>query len=98
MAMAIPRAADAMRLFEDLRRRRDALVEARIRNQADKERAERDLRQAEAAAIQEFGTSDENALLQMIEQIRESNAAALQRFAESIEEIETNLLALEQVG
>ena len=94
--MSTPRSNDAMRLLEDLRRRHDALRTQKIRNQSEHERAERELGEAEAKAVEQFGTSDENQLMAMVEEIRGRNAQALQDFSTQITAIEAELSALEQ--
>ncbi len=93
--MSTTRSSDAMKLLEDLRRRHDALRTQQIRNQSENERAERELAEAEAKAVAQFGTSDTTKLMAMVEEIRGRNAQALSDFAEQISQIEAELQALE---
>jgi len=87
--------ADNLARLEKLRPRYERLNELRIRNAAEKERADRDLEEARRAAVEIAGTDDLDELRAKITENYEENTRAIDEFARVISGIEA---ALESVN
>jgi len=84
--------------IERLRPRFERLNELRIRNAAERERAERDLEEARRSAVEVAGTDDLDELRAKITENYEENTRALDEFERVIAGIESALDAVNGQG
>lgn len=90
--------ADNLARLERLRPRYERLNEMRIRNAAEKERADRDLEDARRNAIEVAGTDDLDELRAMITENYEKNTRDLDAFERLITDIEARIKAVTEQG
>jgi len=95
--MASPARTDAetLKILETIKPAYERLRSERIRNEGVIERCERDHKEAEAKAIEIFGTSDEAAMRDQITERRAGNAAAVDDFVAQVRQIESALAELD---
>jgi len=90
--------ADNLARLERLRPRYERLNELRIRNAAERERAERDLAEARRSAVEIAGTDDLDELRAKITENYEENTRTIDEFAQVISGIEAALEAVNGQG
>ena len=81
--------------LEALKKEYTALHTQKITTEANIKNLEEQLARLRAAAEQEFGTSDLAALQQILEERRRENEARVARYEQHIQEIKTNLAAID---
>lgn len=84
--MASPARTDAenQKTLEGIKPLFERLRAEQIRNESVIERCEKDYREAEAKAVEVFGTSDEAEIRRIIEERRAANAAEVDDFVASV--------------
>ncbi|WP_262268058.1 hypothetical protein [Microvirga yunnanensis] len=85
---------DQLRRLEEMRKTFDRLRAERIRAEGEVERLARELEEARALALSEFGTDDEGQLQGLIEDAQARNAKLAEEFAAALREVETRLKQL----
>ncbi|MBA1156032.1 hypothetical protein [Microvirga mediterraneensis] len=85
---------DQLRRLEDMRKTFDKLRAERIRAEGEVERLTRELEQARALALSEFGTDDEGQLQGLIEDAQARNAKLADEFGAALREVEARLKQL----
>ncbi|WP_262296015.1 hypothetical protein [Microvirga sesbaniae] len=85
---------DQLRRLEEMRKTFDRLRAERIRAEGEVERLARELEEAQALALSEFGTDDEGQLQGLIEDAQARNAKLAEEFAAALREVETRLKQL----
>ena len=81
--------------LEALKKEYTALHTQKITTEANIKNLEEQLARLRAAAEKEFGTSDLAALQQILEERRRENEARVARYEQHIQEIKTNLAAID---
>ncbi|WP_114947950.1 hypothetical protein [Microvirga calopogonii] len=85
---------DQLRRLEDMRKTFDKLRAERIRAEGEVERLTRELEEARALALSEFGTDDEGQLQGLIEDAQARNAKLADEFAAALRDVEARLKQL----
>ena len=82
---------DQLRRLEEMRKTFDRLRAERSRAEGEVERLARELEEARALALSEFGTDDEGQLQGLIEDAQVRNAKLAEEFGAALREVETRL-------
>lgn len=85
---------DQLRRLEEMRKAFDKLKAERIRAEGEVERLTRELEEARALALSEFGTDDEAQIQGLIEDAQARNAKVAEEFGAALREVETRLKQL----
>jgi hypothetical protein len=85
---------DQLRRLEEMRKAFDRLKAERIRAEGEVERLTRELEEARALALSEFGTDDERQIQSLIEDAQARNAKLADEFGAALREVETRLKQL----
>jgi hypothetical protein len=85
---------DQLRRLEEMRKVFDRLKAERIRAEGEVERLTRELEEARALALSEFGTDDERQIQSLIEDAQARNAKLADEFGAALREVETRLKQL----
>ncbi|MEE1613406.1 hypothetical protein [Microvirga sp. CF3016] len=85
---------DQLRRLEEMRKAFDKLKAERIRAEGEVERLARELEEARALALSEFGTDDESQIQGLIEDAQARNAKLAEEFGAALREVETRLKQL----
>jgi uncharacterized protein YaaN involved in tellurite resistance len=85
---------DQLRRLEEMRKAFDRLKAERIRAEGEVERLTRELDEARALALSEFGTDDERQIQSLIEDAQARNAKLADEFGAALREVETRLKQL----
>ncbi|MFC4172603.1 hypothetical protein ACFOYU_11120 [Microvirga sp. GCM10011540] len=86
--------SDNLRRLEEMRSTFEKLRAERIRAEGEVERLTRELEQAREQARAEFGTDDEAAIRQLIEDASAQNAKRVEEFGAALRDIEARLKQL----
>jgi hypothetical protein len=85
---------DQLRRLEEMRKTFEKLKAERIRGEGEVERLTRELEEARALALSEFGTDDEGQIQSLIEDAQARNAKLAEEFGTALREVETRLKQL----
>ncbi|HEV2564531.1 MAG TPA: hypothetical protein VGU19_05560 [Microvirga sp.] len=85
---------DQLRRLEEMRKAFDKLKAERIRAESEVERLTRELEEARALALSEFGTDDEDQIQGLIQDAQARNAKLAEEFGAALREVETRLKQL----
>lgn len=85
---------DQLRRLEEMRKAFDKLKAERIRAESEVERLTRELEEARALALSEFGTDDEGQIQGLIQDAQARNAKLAEEFGAALREVETRLKQL----
>lgn len=85
---------DQLRRLEEMRKTFDKLRAERIRAEGEVERLTRELEDARALALSEFGTDEEAQIRSLIEDAQARNAKLAEEFGAALREVETRLRQL----
>lgn len=85
---------DQLRRLEEMRKTFDKLRAERIRAEGEVERLTRELEDARALALSEFGTDEEAQIRSLIEDAQARNAKLAEEFGAALREVETCLRQL----
>lgn len=88
--------AENLRALQDIQPRYERLRTARIRVDGDIERFAKEFADAQKAAEEMLGTSDEAAIRTMISEARAENTQAVDEFVAAVRAVEDEIAALER--